>query len=320
MKTLKRNLLAFAFILIGAIALCACSASREAVQVSPASVRVIATQNFGQELIFDKSVQIDAGTTAMDALKKVAQVETGYGGGFVSSINGISSEYGSASSKKKDWFFYINGIVSNVGAGDYALKGDEVEHWDFRDWSYHQFVPAIIGSYPQPFLSGFKSMVVPTLVVYDAPFVAEAESLVDNLKQTGVSQLSAVSADRLSKESREQSNLIIIAGRQNSLTSELNSLHKRLGFYAYIEAGKIVVLDGAGNLSREYSQNCGLIQATQNPWNPNGIGAEENVVWMITGLDVDGVRSAAKVLINNHNELSYAFAIVINEGIIMKIP
>ncbi len=87
-----------------------------------------------------------------------------------------------------------------------------------------------------------------------------------------------------------------------------------------IEAGKIVVLDGAGNLSREYSQNCGLIQATQNPWNPNGIGAEENVVWMITGLDVDGVRSAAKVLINNHNELSYAFAIVINEGIIMKIP
>lgn len=321
MKTLPRKLLTFILILVGAIALCSCSTPvQEAIQTEPDQVRVIATRDFGKELIFDKTVQIDAKATAMDALQKAAQVETKYGGGFVSSIDGISSEYGGADSKKKDWFFYINGMVSNVGAGDYVLKEGDIEHWDFRDWSYQQFVPAIIGSYPQPFLSGFRTSVSPTLVVYEATFHKEAESLVDDLKQMGVSQVSAVSADQLSKGSQEQSNLIIIAGPQNSLILELNRLHKKLGFYAHIEDGKVVVLDSAGKLSKQYDRDCGLIQATQNPWNPQGIGAGESVVWMITGTGANGVRSAANALINNRNELSYAFAAVLSEGITMKVP
>ncbi|GAI85551.1 unnamed protein product, partial [marine sediment metagenome] len=35
-----------------------------------------------------------------------------------------------------------------------------------------------------------------------------------------------------------------------------------------------------------------LIQATQNPWNPKGIGACENVVWLVSGTDEAGVKDA----------------------------
>ena len=321
MKFFKGTLLDSILILIGACVLCSCSAPpQEALQAGPASVRVIVTLDFGQELVFDETVRINTGATAVDALQKAARVETRYGGGFIHSINGISSEYGGANSRKKDWFFYINGIASNVGARDYVLREGDVEHWDFRSWSYQQFIPAVISSYPQSFLIGFKAPVLPTVVVYGAPFQPEAERIRDNLKQVGVSQVSAVSADQLPGESREQVNLIIIAGTQDKIISELNNLHKRLGFYAYIEDGNIVVLDSGGKKSRVFNRDCGLIQATQNPWNPNGIGAGESVVWMVTGTNTEGVRGAANALIKNRGESGYAFAVVISEGTTLKIP
>lgn len=250
----------------------------------------------------------------------VADVETKYGGGFVSSITGISSEYGGTSGKKKDWFFYINGLASNVGAGDYILQVDDVEHWDLRDWNYQQFVPAIIGDYPQPFRSGYGDKATPTAVVYEETFTAEAEALLASLKEKGVSYVSAVREDQLSEKAKKQCNLIIIAGPENGLISELNKLHKKLGFYAYMELGKIMVLDAAGDASGEYGPSSGIIQATQNPWNPKGIGAGENVVWMVTGTDAVGVRSAVAVLVNDKDRLRYAFAAVVSESKIVKIP
>jgi hypothetical protein len=94
-------------------------------------VRVIVSQNFSQELMLDKLVTLDDGSTAMDALQRVANVETKYGGGFVVAINGVSSQYPEAN---KDWFFYINDTLMNVGAAAYILNDGDVEHWDFHEW------------------------------------------------------------------------------------------------------------------------------------------------------------------------------------------
>lgn len=282
-------------------------------------VTVIVTQDFGKQLVLEQEVEIGTDTNAMAALQMVADVETKYGG-FVNSINGISSEYGGLSHTKKDWFFYINGIASNLGARDYILQNGDVEHWDFRVWSYHQFIPAIIGDYPQPFMSWYQGKTKPTWVVYEEPFSAEAEALVEKMKGYGITEFMTVSCDLLSDESKVNSNLIIIVRPDNKLISELNKAYKKLGFYAYFEQGELIVLDAEGNNYMTYSEECGLIQATQNPWNPKGVGAGENVVWMVTGIDVDGVRSAAEVITNNKDELSHAFAVVISDKKVIKIP
>ena len=285
-----------------------------------AQATVVIAQDFGKELILERKVNIGADNSAMAALQMVADVETKYGGGFVSSINGISSEYEGANSNKKDWFFCINGIASNLGARDYILQDGDVEHWDFRNWSYHQFIPAIIGDFPQPFRSGYQDKLKPTSVVYEEAFSAEAEALVGKMKGYGVIEVSAVCCDLLSDEAKGNSNLIIISLLDNTLISELNKAHKKLGFYVYIEQDKLIVLDAEGNISVKYGEGCGLIQATQNPWNPKGIGSGENVVWMVTGVDVNGVRSAVEVLTNNSDELRHAFSLVIKDNAVMKIP
>ncbi len=277
-------------------------------------VTLVVSKDFGKELILERKIEIKAGTNAIDALRIVASIKTEYGGSFISSINGI------VSSSKSDWFFYINGISANVGAGDYVLRDGDIEHWDFRDWSYLQSVPAIIGDYPQPFLSGFKGNKAPVVVLYEEAFAEEAESLAESLTKAGVAQVTAIPAGQLSAESKTKSNLIIIAGIQNDLVSQLNDLHKRLGFYAYLEDGEIISLNAAGKPSGEYGAGCGLIQATQNPWNPKGTGACENVVWMITGTDAQGVVKAATALVNSSSELLYAYAVVVNNGAVIKIP
>jgi len=94
-------------------------------------VGVIITQNFSQELMRDELVTLDDGSTAMDALQRVATVETKYGGGFVEAIEGVRSQYPGTN---KDWFYYVNEVSPNVGAAAYILHDGDVVHWDFHEW------------------------------------------------------------------------------------------------------------------------------------------------------------------------------------------
>lgn len=279
-------------------------------------VTVVVTRDFGKELILEEAIELEPGTNAMTALQAVAGVETKYGGGFVESIKGLNSQ----EANQLDWFYFINGISLSLGARDYALRDGDVEHWDLRNWSYRQFVPAIIGAFPQPFLSGLKSEVKPTAVVYDKPFAEEAGALAAELEARGVAGVLLTGAEALSDGVKTGSNLIILGGADSGLILELNGRHKKLGFYAYFEGGKIIVLDGGGDPAGEYGAGWGLIQATQNPWSPGGVGSGESAVFMVTGADESGVRNAAEALINNSEGLRHAFAVLVNNNEIIKIP
>lgn len=321
-KTIAELLLIICLLVTG---LCSCS-SFHPPQPPPSSttdiakVRVVATRDFGHELLFDEVVEIEDDTSAMDALDQVADLETAYGGEFVDSINGISSGYKGNNKEKKDWFFYINGICSNAGAGKYILRHGDVEHWDFRDWSYLHFVPTIIGDFPQPFVSGGKGKARKTIVVYEDWLEESVQSLPAKLNDLGIKEVSVQSYSQLSEDSMSQYNLILLASKDNELISNLNNAHNKLGFYAYFHQGRLVILNAGGNVAREYSRNCGIIQATQNPWNPKGTAAGENVVWIISGTDEAGVKSAIDALMNHQANLKYAHSVIITNGEIIKVP
>jgi hypothetical protein len=297
-----------------------CPAQPPAAGSETAKVTVVVTRDFGQELILAKEIEINEGTDAMTALQTVAEVETKYGGGFVQAITVGGLEYESDDKSHLDWFYYINGVSLSLGAKDYSLGGGDVEQWDLRDWSYLQFVPAIIGAFPQPFLSGVRGEAKPTAVVYDAPLAEEAAALAAKLEEWGVTEVTLNGAETLPDGVKEQGNLIIVGGDESGLILELNELRQKLGFFAYFEEGTIIVLDARGDPAGEYGAGWGLIQATQNPWNPKGVGSGESVVFMVTGTDENGVRSAANALINNSDELSYAYAALVNNNDIVKIP
>jgi hypothetical protein len=118
------------------------------------------TRDEGRQVVFVK--QVPAGLTAMQALERVAKVDTRYGGRFVESIDGVQGSL----SKQRDWFYFVNGIEADRGATEYRLHAGDMEWWDYRSWSHgRDHVPVVVGAFPEPFLHGYGGKVLPAVVV-----------------------------------------------------------------------------------------------------------------------------------------------------------
>jgi hypothetical protein len=117
------------------------------------------TRDRGTHVLLTQAVP--AGLTAMQALKRVAKVDTSYGGRFVQSIDGIDGSL----SARRDWFYFVNGIEADRGAAEYTLHPGDVEWWDYRSWRKELTVPVVVGSFPEPFLHGYDGKVRPACVV-----------------------------------------------------------------------------------------------------------------------------------------------------------
>lgn len=313
MKRGRPLVLIILLLLSAVVALSACSPGGTGTDIT---VRVVVTQNFGRDLMLDETIEVPTGASALEALQQVADVETAYGGGFVNTINGVRSQYPA----QEDWLFYINGISTNKGAAGYILEDGDIQHWDFHDWSFRMFIPAIIGDFPQPFLHGYGGQVRPTVIVYADGLREEAEALERGLAELGVENVSLKHTGELTDDDKQHSNLILLGTKDSDLVSEMNQAWDKLGFFVHFEDGVMVVHNSRGEVEAEYGAGCGLIQATQSLWNPKGVGACENVVWMASGMDADGVKSAVDALINRHDHFQYAYAIVIANGEIIKVP
>jgi Domain of unknown function (DUF4430) len=118
-------------------------------------VSLTVTRDYGtQRLLGPDRAAASESDTAMRLLDREAEISTRYGGGFVASIDGLSEA--TRDGHRFDWFFYVNGVESPVGAADYPLHGGDAVWWDYRDWSAAQAVPAVVGSWPQPFRDGYE--------------------------------------------------------------------------------------------------------------------------------------------------------------------
>jgi uncharacterized protein DUF4430 len=94
--------------------------------------------------------KVPAGLTAMQALDRVADVDTTFGGRYVQSINGVD---GSLSSRH-DWFYFVNGIEADRSAAEYRLHDGDIEWWDYRSWAGQMRQPVVVGAFPEPFRHG----------------------------------------------------------------------------------------------------------------------------------------------------------------------
>jgi hypothetical protein len=199
-----------------------------------------------------------------------------------------------------------------------ALNG--VARVDTGYGGVHQSVPAVIGHFPQPFKQGYAGKVRPTIIVFSDDFKDQAASLKKHFTDSGIQNVRLTGTGGLSEKEKQESNLVLLALPDNALTSELNKNWRRLGFFACFEQGTIVTLNAEGKKTQKYGPGTGWIQATQNPWNPNGTGADENVVWLLTGTDKAGVQAAADSLINRYAELKYACTAVVAGDEIIRLP
>jgi hypothetical protein len=100
-----------------------------------ARLRLLVTQDNGQEVIFDQEVELAQDATVMDILKAHLEVSSSYGGEFVEGINGLKSKRAGLGQEPEDWFYYINGTSANVGAASYRPAPGDVVWWDYHSWS-----------------------------------------------------------------------------------------------------------------------------------------------------------------------------------------
>ena len=139
-----RTLLAAA---AGAVVLAGCGLGPGA---GTSDVTLTVTRDFGSRAVAQvRAAHVPGSETVMRMHERHLPVQTRYGGGFVEAIDGTS---GSAS--RLDWFYYVNGVQASKGAAATAVhRGDRI-WWDLHDWSQAESIPAVVGSFPEPFTSG----------------------------------------------------------------------------------------------------------------------------------------------------------------------
>src|SRR5215203_3830250 len=125
-------------------------------------VGLTVTREYGAVPVLDRSVAAKESDTVLRVLEAEAEITTRYGGGFVHSIDGVAE--GERGGDPYDWFFYVDGVESPIGAAEHDLAAGERVWWDYRDWAATNHVPAVVGSWPAPFKDGIGGKRHPVVV------------------------------------------------------------------------------------------------------------------------------------------------------------
>ena len=135
---------------VAAIATVAAGCGLGSGERSEGEATLTVTRDYGVKVMLEASEpEPSESETVIRMLDAEAEIATRYGGGFVHSIDGVSGEV--SGGRSLDWFFFVNGIESSVGAAEVPVRGGDRIWWDYRDWTDAMRAPAVVGSWPEPF-------------------------------------------------------------------------------------------------------------------------------------------------------------------------
>lgn len=265
-------------------------------EVGEASLLV--TRDYGREAVLPAGIEeVSESDTAMRLLDRNAEIETRYSGDFVEAIDGIAA--GRDGGRAWDWLYYVNGVEATVGAADYELRGGETVWWDYRDWSAALRVPAVVGSWPQPFRDGYEGERVPTAV----------ECFADRLSCLFVrGRLTAAGASVV--DGPAEGAIRVLVGpwkrlRRDPAAAQIEKGPQASGVFAEfvdVPRGEVLIgLDERGEVARTFGSGAGLVAATRR--------AEGPPVWVVTGASRRGLLAATRSL--NAAALRNRFAIAV---------
>lgn len=288
---------------------------------SPYHVDLIVTRDFGHTKMFGKNVGLVKDEVGMEVMFRNLDIQTAYGGGFVNSINDLESKftfYTGSERKKQDWFYWVNGILAPIGIAEYKPQTGDVVWWDYHDWSMTMFIPAIIGSYPQPFKNGFLGQNPGTVIMYTEELKDSAEKLKESLINQGVKEVDVTPYDSVALENPKKYYILLgewyDLATESKLLQKTNKKSKLVGVYAKFEDDKLHSLNFKGKIIKSYDKKAGAIYATAG-----GMGSTIPV-WLVTGIDSEGVRLALNVLINKPETIKQHFGAVITKEEIENVP
>lgn len=285
-------------------------------------IELTISRDFGGAPLLQRQVgDVAESDTVMRVLERNAELATRYGGGFVQTIDGL--EAGERDGRRYDWFFFVDGVESPVGAADFSLRGDERVWWDYRDWTATGRVPAVVGSWPAPFVDGYEGRDHPVAVECEGG--GDACGLVrERLEAAGAEVWSSFGSDRGEKVDHAAGTpaadaLRILVGpwarlRADPAAGQIEVGPEESGVYAEFErrgsSYELVGLDEGGDPAHGFGPGAGLVAATRR--------YEAPPVWVVTGTTTAGVAAAADLL--DAADLRDHYAVATEGGKQMPLP
>lgn len=239
--------------------------------------------------------------TAMRQLRRSRKVETRYDGRYVEAIDGLSG--GTVDGRQVDWFYFVNGVESPVGAAEKTLHPGDSVWWDRRDWGQATNVPAVVGQWPEPFRSGVDGKRLAVRLVCPPGEAAACRDVASVLERIGVRVGAGIAG-----VSGRGSGLRVVVGEWSRVRNDPDAATLARGpavsgVYAVPsrDGRSLAVLDPQGRKALETGIGSGLIAATA--------GSDSPPVWIVTGIGSQGLQRAVRGL--NPDVLSRRYAAVI---------
>jgi hypothetical protein len=272
-----RSLAAALALCVTAVAGCGLGAGND-----EGEVQLTVTRDYGTEVMLQASDSIRESDTVIRLLDRNAEISTRFGGGFIQSIDGLAGS--AAGGRRSDWFFYVNGIESPIGSAEYDPSGGDRIWWDYRDWTAAMRVPAVVGSWPEPFEHGFQGRRWPAVLECRAT-AATCEAAGRRLAPLGVKPSGQVPGS-----------IDVLVGTWNAIRTDptaalLAESPDRSGVFARFVTTKkplLEVLNQHGQPAGSIGKGGGLIAALRPGDGPP--------TWVVTGTDPTGVAAAASLL------------------------
>jgi hypothetical protein len=288
-------------------------------EADPGTATLTVTRDHGAEALLEATVEDPtASDTVARLLDREAEVETSYGGNFIDSIDGI--EGGVSGSRRRDWFFYVNGYWSPVGAAEASVRAGDRIWWDYRDWTDAYRVSAVVGSWPEPFLhgglraGGGTGSTPPTeLVCFDAE--AACKQAVGRLREVGADVRELGSGERRGDPAET---LSVLVGsweevRSDPVAAELERGPATSGVYARPRR-----CDGTWSLEVLDERAEPVAVRSDAGWVAALGDGERQPTWVVSGGGPEGVAAAAEAL--DQEALADRYAIATTGDAVQALP
>ena len=280
-----------ATVLIGIVAASGCGVGPGDAQAGEAGLRV--TSGFGADVLVGATLEDPTPSdTVVRFLDDEADIETSYGGNFVDSIDGL--EGSTVNGGAEDWFFFVNGYYSDIGAGEAKVQAGDQIWWDYRRWEEAYRVPAVVGSWPEPFLHGQEGERPDVVLecVGGAPVTASCDVAADALDGQGIDY----EREETGQPTAHPDELRILVGawgalRADPAAAQIEDGPSTSGVYASIEpcgdSYDFAIL-GSDAKPRLHLRAGGLVAAVRR--------RDDQPTWVVTSPEVESLQTAASLL------------------------
>lgn len=298
-------------LLVSALAAVGCGFG--AGEASEGTATLTITLDHGAEQLREATTEDPAESdSVIRFLDREAEITTRFGGNFVQSIDGLAGRL--EGNARFDWFFYVNGYWSPIGAGEARVHPGDRIWWDYREWSAAYTVPAVVGSFPEPFLHGYDGERLSVQLDCRIEPADACDRVERALAERGVD----VEPEPLDGRAGEA--LRILVGPYDALAGDpaadlLSKGPGSSGVFATIAGvgrGSFTIkpIDASGTVHAGSSDGAGLIAATRR--------GNDQATWFVTGTDPQGVEAAASHF--NVENLRNRFALWIIDGQPVPLP